>query len=161
MLLKDHTLQAYLEELASRKPVPGGGSVAALVAALAVGLITMAAQYSIGRGAASVERRLRRVVERSEAIRSRLLELVDADAQAYLAVVAARQVSDPREKRKALRAAAAVPREVARLCQQAVALAPFLVERGNPHLVSDVEVAGELLLAAYRSAMINVAVNQS
>jgi formiminotetrahydrofolate cyclodeaminase len=41
-----------------------------------------------------------------------------------------------------------------------VQLAPGLVAKGNRHLVSDVEVAVELMSASYQSAMVNVRINQ-
>lgn len=85
---------------------------------------------------------------------------MDLDAQAYLGVVAARK-ADPASHKAALRAAARVPREVAKLCYQAIELTPALVRDGNKNLLSDVEVAVELLEAAFKSALINVAINQS
>ena len=158
---KNHTLVEYLAELAKKAPVPGGGSVAALTAALAAGLISMVANYSVGRKIPLRDvRRLEGILKKSEALRVRLLELVDLDAEAYLQVVAAKG-QPPRIKRQVLRAAARVPAEVARLCYQTMLLAPFLIDKGNPYLLSDVEVAVELLEAAFKSAMINVRVNQA
>ena len=106
------------------------------------------------------EDRLQRILDQAGRIHDRLLELVDLDAEAYLEVVAARTLSD-KEKKKALKAAAAVPAEIARWCRKAVGLTPFLVKEGNPYLLSDVEAALELLWAAYRSAMMNVEANQT
>ncbi|MCK5581017.1 MAG: cyclodeaminase/cyclohydrolase family protein [Candidatus Omnitrophica bacterium] len=157
---KSHTLKEYLDVLASRNPTPGGGSAAALTASTGVALIAMVARYSLGKGASkAVEKRIEKILEKSEAFRKRLLECVDLDAQAYLKVVAARK-GTAREKKAASRQAQKVPLEVSKLCCKAVDLTPFLVEKGNKYLVSDVEVAVELLLAAYKSAMINVKINQ-
>ena len=157
---KDHTLKEYLDQLAARAPVPGGGSAAALSSALGAGLISMVTQYSLGKGKPkAVELRLQKVLAKSEKIRERLLALVDRDAQAYLGVVAARK-ADAKSQIKAARKAAAVPREICILSYQAVALTPVLVEHGNPYLMSDVEVALELLLAGYHSAIVMVKANQ-
>ena len=84
---------------------------------------------------------------------------MDLDAKAYLSVVKARKESR-QTKAKALRQARKVPQEVCRLCYESVQLTSFLVEKGNRNLLSDIEVALELLLAAFRSARINVAINQ-
>ncbi len=157
---KNHTLKEYLDVLAKKEPVPGGGSVAALAAALAAGLMAMVVRYSLGKSSAKVaERKLQSLLVKTEQLRGRLLQLVDLDAQAYLRVVESRGKS-PSVKRKAKVQAVAVPREVSRLCYQLIQLTPVLVSYGNKYLLSDVEVAVELLFAAYKSAIINVNINQ-
>ena len=156
---KNYTLSEYLDALSKNTPVPGGGSAAALTAAIGAALISMAANYSKGRSQSKrAEKRIVSVLKKSEQIRKRLLELVDLDARAYLGVVKTRGAS-AQVRRKALWEAAKVPREVCKLCYQAIQLTPCLVERGNPHLISDVEIAAEMLLAAFNSAHINVEVN--
>ena len=45
----DLPLATYLADAASAKPAPGGGSVAALVGALATTMGTMSANFTIGR----------------------------------------------------------------------------------------------------------------
>ena len=156
-----YTLKEYLDALSRREPVPGGGSAAALTAALGAALISMVAQYSLGRKAGmSDEKPLKDTLKKSEHIRRRLLKLVDLDAEAYLRVVRARKnKSSSALKRAALKKARDVPLEVSRLCYTALLLTPLLVKKGNPYLISDIEVAVELLFAAYKSAMINVAIN--
>ena len=158
---KHITIEAYLEQLSGREPVPGGGSAAALTAALGAALISMVTRYSIGRKAntKAVDARLARILQTSEIIRKRLLELTSLDSRAYLNIMAARK-QNARVQRKAIREAAAVGKEVCRLCYKAVDLTAFLVAKGNPYLVSDIEVAVELLKAAYNSSMLMVRINQ-
>jgi formiminotetrahydrofolate cyclodeaminase len=157
---KDKTLQEYLDQLSRREPVPGGGSAAALAAAMAVGLISMVTNYSIGRKAntPAVEKRLVKILSQSEPMRMRLLELVSLDSEAYLKVSAARSL-DKKAQRQAAREAKAVPQEICKLCFKALQLTPYLAERGNPYLLSDVEVALELLMSAFNGARIMVRVN--
>jgi methenyltetrahydrofolate cyclohydrolase len=157
---KDHTLKEYLDQLAARAPVPGGGSAAALSSALGAALVIMVTQYSMGKGKSkAIEARFSKIIAKAEAIRERLLALVDEDAQAYLGVVAARK-QDPKAQKLAARTAAKVPKEICTLSYQTVELTPFIVEHGNPYLMSDVEVAIELLLAGYHSAIVMVKANQ-
>lgn len=157
---KDHTLEEYLNRLSGREPVPGGGSAAALSSALGAGLIAMVVQYSLGKGKpAAVEAKLRKILIKAEVIRANLLSLVDEDAEAYLGVVAARKL-DQKAQRHASKKAAQVPRALCRLSHQAVELTPFVVEHGNPHLISDIEAALELLLAGYHSGIVMVKANQ-
>jgi formiminotetrahydrofolate cyclodeaminase len=157
---KDKTLQEYLDQLSHREPVPGGGSAAALTAALGVGLISMATNYSIGRksNTSTVEKRLAKILTCSESIRLRLLELTSLDSEAYLKVSEARSL-DKKAQAQAARAARAVPQEICKLCYKALQLTPYLVQKGNPYLLSDVEVALELLMSAFNSARIMVRIN--
>ena len=157
---KNHTLCEYLDVLSKKTPVPGGGSAAALTGATGAALVSMVANYSKGISQSrKTENKICSLLKQSEHIRKRLLELVDLDAQAYLGVVKARKQS-AQVKKKALREAAKIPREVCRLCYKGIQLAPYLVEEGNPYLISDIEVAAEMFLAAFNSAYINVGVNK-
>ena len=156
---KDFTLTEYLDALAKREPVPGGGSAAALTGALGAGLISMVAQYSLAKGkSASIERKIHGILSQSERIRGRFLHLVDMDAEAYLQVVKARKEGEY-EKKLALKAASKVPREVCCLAYEAVNLMPFLVENGNSYLLSDLDIALDMLQAAYNAGKINIRVN--
>ena len=150
---KNQTLKKYLDVLSQKTPVPGGGSAAALSGALGVSLISMVAHYSLGKGKpAKMEAKFRRIIKESHRLKSRFLELVDLDAQAYLNVIKTKKAS--RQLRQmALKKARAVPLEVTKLCYKAVSLTPDLVKDGNKYLISDVEVALELILAAFNSAL--------
>lgn len=156
-----YTLAKYLDQLSTKEPVPGGGSAAGLSAALGASLLSMVANYSIGRkvNTKAVETRLAKSLKASESIRKRLLELTSLDSEAYLSIVAARK-ADAATQKKASRNAAAIGREICKLCYKAMELTPFLVEKGNPYLISDVEVAVELLQAGYIGSMVMVKVNQ-
>jgi len=157
---KNHTLTEYVDVLSKKVPVPGGGSAAALTGALGVALIEMVANYSQGRSSSKrTENRIQKILQHSTQLRQRLMELVDLDAQVYLKVVQTRK-APAKEKKAALKDACDVPREVGKLCYKAVRMTPFLVEQGNPYLISDIEVAIEMLLAAYNSARINVEINK-
>jgi formiminotetrahydrofolate cyclodeaminase len=157
---KNKTLQEYLKQLSMCSPVPGGGSAAALTAALGSGLISMAANYSIGRKAntPAVEKRLAKILTHSESIRLRLLELTSLDSEAYLSVCAARSL-DKKAQRQAARAARAVPQEICKLCYKAIQLTPYLAQKGSPYLLSDIEVAIELLFAAFNGARVMARAN--
>ena len=151
---RSHTLNDYLSVLSSKNPVPGGGSAAALTGALGAALIVMVTQYSAGKGRnRSDESRFSKILKESREIQNRLLELVDRDAEAYLKVIKARKASLG-QKRKVQQESRRVPGQVCRLCYQAVLLTPFLVQRGNKYLLSDVMAAVELLLASFKAAFI-------
>lgn len=157
---KDYTLSRYLDSLASRNPVPGGGSASALVGAMGTALLSMVIQYSLGKGKpAPVEKQLKKYLTKTEKYRRQFLQLVDLDAEAYLKIVSSRQKSQ-REKDKVNKAANQISLQICRYCFQAIDPAPFLVKYGNQHLMSDIEAALEMLLAAFNSSMAMIQANQ-
>ncbi len=154
------TLESYLNQLSTKEPVPGGGSAAGLTAALGAGLVSMVANYSIGRksNTFAVDKKLREILKKSEIIRKRLLDLASLDSEAYLQVCAAR-VLDKKAQKNASKTARAVPLEICKLCYKTIDLIPFLVVKGNPYLLSDVEVSIELLTAGFNGALVMVRIN--
>jgi formiminotetrahydrofolate cyclodeaminase len=159
-LFRNYSLSEYTRVLSLKVPAPGGGSAAALIGAVGAALLSMAANYSLGKGSSmQAEKRIKDILKQTERLRKRFLELVDLDTQAYLRVVQSRQAS-PQKKKAAVKTARQVPQEVCRLCYKAVQLCPDLVRHGNKYLLSDVEVALQALQAAFNSAKINVEINQ-
>lgn len=157
---RNYSLSEYTRVLSLKVPAPGGGSAAAVTAALGVALLSMVANYSLGKNSSrSNEQKIKASLKVSEQLRKRFLTLVDLDAKAYLNVVKTRKAA-PAKRAAARRKAAEVPLEVCKLCYKAVQLSPALVRYGNKYLVSDVKVALELLLAAFNAARVNVEINQ-
>ncbi len=154
---RNYSLSEYSRVLSLKIPAPGGGSAAAATAALGAALLSMVANYSIGKS--SNEQKIKASLKQSEQLRKRFLQLVDLDAQAYLNVVKTRKAS-PAKRAAARRKATEVPLEICKLCYKAVQLSPTLVRYGNKYLISDVKVALELLLAAFNAAKLNVEINQ-
>ena len=143
---RDETLKKYLDDLAAKLPAPGGGSAAALTAALGTSLISMVVNFTLGKPKyAQYEKELKEILEKSEKLREEFLNLVDLDAVAY--------------KSKNLRDALDVPFMVCRLSFEAIKLCPPLIKKGNPNLISDVAVAAVLLESAFASANFNVEIN--
>ena len=80
----DKTLSVFTEEIASPAPVPGGGGASALAAAIGISLGDMVGELTVGKKRyADVEEDIRGLMERSQALRLRFLELVDGDAEAF------------------------------------------------------------------------------
>ena len=84
MKLIDRTVADFTQELASPAPVPGGGGASALAAAIGISLGDMVGELTVGKKRyADVEEDIRGLMERSQALRLRFLELVDGDAEAF------------------------------------------------------------------------------
>ncbi len=145
-MYKNTTLKKYLDDLAARLPAPGGGSAAALSAALAAALISMVVNFTLGKPKyAAYEDVLRGILDKSEKLRFEFLRLVDLDVIAY----------QSKDSRNALN----TPFMVARLCAEGIKLCPPLLKKGNPNLISDVAVAAILFESGFASAGFNVGIN--
>jgi len=164
-----YALADLLDAFASNDPVPGGGSAAALTGALGVSLLIMVAGLPKTRtGAPEEAADLSRASARLRPLRESLQELIDRDAAAYQAVVAAYRLpkssNDEQAQRAqaiadAMRAATETPLDTMRLCQQALEGAAIVAVNGLATATSDVAVAIELLLTAAKGAGMNVDAN--
>lgn len=151
---KKYKITDYLEVLSERKPTPGGGSAAAVTAALGSSLIIMVANYSLGKSNSErIDNKIKIIIKKLEKIKAELAELIDLDAFAYMEVVRTRTLSG-KEKNKAIQFAKKVPSRICKMSYEAIKLTPFLVENGSKYLISDLEIAVELLFAAYNSATV-------
>jgi methenyltetrahydrofolate cyclohydrolase len=167
--LLDKRVGQFLDELASKSPTPGGGSIAALSGAMAAGLITMVCDLTIGRQQyAAFEDEARALRERSEALRAELQQLAQADIDAFDHLSAAYKLprtteADAASRRAAIqkmtRQATEVPLRVARAAVALLPLCAPLARQGNRTAVSDVGVAALMVRAAVPSALINVESN--
>ncbi len=168
-MLTSFAVSEYVEQLASKRPAPGGGSAAALVGALGAALGEMVANFTVGKKKfAEVEEEVGAALATLTDLRRRLLGLTDADAEAYTKVGAAYAMPKDTEEQKAdraqaieqaLQAAAEVPRQVVLISGQVLVELPVLLEKGNPNLLSDVGVAAKLALAAAECGWLNVEIN--
>ena len=150
-------LGEFLDAIASDTPAPGGGSVAAVVVAMAAGLVAMACRFSTSQWEDAPD-----VAARAEDLRARVAPLAPADAAAYEEVLTAMRLPkdlDPQVRNvaigNALARAAEVPLEIARDASEVAALAQLVAERGNPNLRGDA-VAGALLATAGARAAANL-----
>ncbi len=165
-MLLDMEVGEFLEDLASAKATPGGGSAAALAGAASAALVSMVARLSPKSD--DNQSRLAVVAELSYAYRMQIQELVDEDARAFDSVLTAmklpKDTPEQRSKRKehiqkALKHAAAVPLEVMESSLQVLQLAAEVAEIGSRRAVSDAGAAGALAHGAVQAAAYNVRIN--
>ena len=162
-------LQVYLDDAASKKPAPGGGSVSACAGALGAALVGMVCNLTRGREKfADVETEIVTLVEASEAARARLEQLLQEDTTAYNGVIAAYKMPKETGEEQAARSqaiqaglivAADVPLEICRVAAAVCRLAKVAAGIGNPRAVTDAGIGAILGEAAVVGAALNVKIN--
>jgi methenyltetrahydrofolate cyclohydrolase len=166
--LAELRLGEFLERLASGAPTPGGGSASALAGAAGAALLHMVVELTASGPDGGDEETLAELRGAAASWQSELTRLVDLDAAAYDAVIAARRL--PRttdreiEARRvqvagAVREATRVPLEIARRAFAVLTLAERIAGIGNRNAISDVGVAALLAAGAVRGAAMNVRIN--
>lgn len=165
MLNHDKTLARFGADLASSSPTPGGGGAAALAGALAAALGGMVVSLTVGKPKyAANEEALCAIGEKAEKAREELLDMIDADAEAFAPLVRAYSLpkdAPGREKtlEEALLRAAAAPARIAELCCEVVELLEGCAAMGSLLVLSDAASGAALAEGALRAAVINVKVN--
>ena len=165
----ERTIDAFLADLASDAPTPGGGAVAGLVAAAGAGLIEMVCSLTMGKtGYEEVDQRMRAIVVEAGAARAALLDLADRDANAFDGVMAAFKMPKETDTQRAERSAAIqrgyesaarVPMECAKRAAALMELATEVTSEGNAAAASDGSSAAQCLAAAVWCATYNVEIN--
>jgi formiminotetrahydrofolate cyclodeaminase len=165
------TIQAFLDELASAAPAPGGGGAAALVGATGAALVSMVCNLTIGKEKfATVEPDIQNILTHAESLRARLVGMMADDVAAFNTVMAAYRLPKATDEEKAARTAAIqeaskkatlVPLAAARACAEVIDLCRPAAEMGNPNVISDAGVAVLCAQAGLKSAALNVLINLS
>ena len=167
--LIDLGVSDLLDRFASPDPTPGGGSASALAGATGAALVAMVCAMPKTRTGADLEReRLTAALGWAREAGSRLRALVDEDAAAYDAVIAAYRLPKSSEAEKAARkeavaramsGAIAVPLRTAEACLVVLRAATEGFAHGNPNATSDARTAGALAWAGLLGAAENVRIN--
>lgn len=154
-----------LDDIAAKQPTPGGGAVAATVAAIGAALGSMVVAYSQGRKSLAPHAdRLAAAANALLAHRERAIDLASADAAAYGALNRLWRLPEDDPDRvagmpAAVQAAIDAPMAAASLGLETLGVLERLVGHSNRHLGSDLAIAAILAEAAVRSALWNVRIN--
>lgn len=168
-MIKDLTVSAFLEELSSKKPTPGGGGAAALGGAQGVALGEMVINLTLGKKKyADVEDEMQILLVKLVGIRAEFLRLADEDARVFAPLAAAYGLPSGTEeeiKHKEevlethLLAASLVPKAVMEQAVEAIKIMDILAHKGSRLAVSDVGVGVSFLRSALLGAKMNVSIN--
>jgi len=153
---------SFLQELARPQPDPGGGAAAAFGARVALALMEKVVRLEYqrprnpGESGAFWEKTWQEVQE----IARNLADLQDRDVRAYFQLTRARAADDAAVLAMAVRQAVQCPGEIMAQAQQGLELLVAVGNKCRFHLISDLQVACELLggalLGAYHIARANL-----
>ena len=171
MNLVEQRVVDFVAATASKEPTPGGGAIAALTAATGAALAEMVANLTFGKkGYEEVQTEMEELQAKAEAIRNRMLELSQADADVFNIFMNALGLPKNTDEEKAARTAAIqqaykdaamVPFEIGELANQIFDLAELASRKGNQNLITDGIIAAINARAAVKSAFLNVRINLS
>lgn len=159
----------FVEVLASKAPVPGGGGASALVGAIGTALGNMVGSLTIGKKKyADVEDRIKALMAKADDLQKRLLELIEGDAKCFEPLAAAYGLPAENEEQKvtktkimeeALKVACTVPVEIMEACCEAIDIIVEFAEKGSVLAISDAGVGAVFCKAALNGASLNVFIN--
>jgi formiminotetrahydrofolate cyclodeaminase len=130
-VLGELNVDELLAAIGERTPAPASGAATALTAALAAALAELSARYAGNEDDA----------ERAHALAAALVRLGDADAAAYSAFMADRNEETRAEIVR-------IPEEIARLADEAVAVAVRATDKLSPSVAGDARASADLGRAA-------------
>lgn len=169
MTYTEKTCKEFVAAVATSEPIPGGGSVAALVGALGAALSTMVASLTINnKKYRAVEAEMEKNIQEIQQIQDDLISLVQKDIENFepLAKLYKMKSDDPEEKerikeakQKALYQACLVPMEIIKKCGRAIELSQEFAIKGNKVVIADSGSSAVLCKAAMQAASFNIYIN--
>ncbi|MDB1939938.1 cyclodeaminase/cyclohydrolase family protein [Clostridium tertium] len=173
MLFKDYTVDKFILELSSDAPSPGGGSTAALVAALSSSLNSMVYSLTIGKKvfeklSDNERNKMVKLQEEAKEFIKKAQNFMEQDRDDFLSLMDSYKLPKNNEEEIIIRKekikentmkAMKTPLLLAEECIKFYDNIEFAIKHGNKNLISDAGVATVLLHSAIESSIINVKVN--
>ena len=163
------TCTEFVEVLASKAPVPGGGGASALVGAVGTALGNMVGSLTVGKKKyLDVEAEMISLKQQSAELEKQLLHLVDEDARVFAPLSKAYGLPTTTDEEKAYKAevmekclkdAAEVPMGIMRCACQALDILKQFAEKGSKMMISDAGCGAVCCRAALEAASLNVFIN--
>jgi glutamate formiminotransferase/formiminotetrahydrofolate cyclodeaminase len=163
------TNREFVDELSTDSPAPGGGSVAALCAAQAAGLVAMVGNLTVDkRKYTEVQDRVKEIAEKAQDLKDFFLTAMDDDTAAFNAVMDCFGLPKGNKEQarardlavaEATRGATTVPLSVLEKIPALLELADEIGKIGNAASLSDAGVAVLTAMAGAEGAYYNVLIN--
>ena len=169
MTMVDQTCSAFIEVLASKAPVPGGGGAAAMGGAIGMALSNMVGNLTVGKKKyADVEGEVKELVAKGEDVIVKLKRLVDKDAEVFepLSKAYGLPKNTPEEVKfkeetmeNCCKTACGVPMEIMRAAFEGIKIHARMGQIGTMIAISDVGCGVVFLKSALISGSLNVIIN--
>ena len=167
--METQSIADFVDRLASKDAVPGGGGASALAGALGAALGAMAANLTIGKKKyAAVQEDVTRAAQQMTQQAKELMDGIRADAEAFAPLASAyglpsqtqqEKAEKQRVLQRALLDAAQPPMLLIRTCLQVVETLQELSEKASRLVISDVGCGAAMCRACLQAAALNVYIN--
>lgn len=169
MRISEKTCEDFVDVLASKSAVPGGGGAAALTGSIGIALGSMVCNLTIGKKKyAKHEESVKSILEKARSLEKDLIGMIDEDAECFLPLSKAYGLPSSTDEEKkiksetmenALKKACEVPIKIVKVCYESIKLHEDLVDKGSRLAISDIGVGVQCLRAAILSGQLNVLIN--
>lgn len=165
MNIRTLTILEFCNKVKEKTPVPGGGAVGAVVAALGGALNSMVANLTLGKKKyEEFEGLMQEVLENMELVVEKALRLAQADVEAFNSVMEAFKLPKEDETRdekiqSALKKAIETPFQLIECSRDILKYSEIVARWGNKNAISDAFSAAELARAACKIGEYNVMIN--
>jgi glutamate formiminotransferase/formiminotetrahydrofolate cyclodeaminase len=163
------TISGFADELSTDSPAPGGGSVAALCAAMSAALTAMVANLTFGKkGYEKAWDLAKGLAEQAQKIKDDALAAIDKDTLVFYKMMDVARLPKSNEEennyrqemiQQATKEAILVPLQTMQIALQSVELAQKIAGIGNKNALSDAGVAAITANSAAKAAYLNVKIN--
>ena len=163
------SVEEFVRDLKSTKPMPGGGSAAAICGAMAAALAGMSAHMTAGKKKfAAVEGKMQEIITATAVLQEEMLAMAQEDADMYSLVLQAYKLPKNTETEAEQRAmaieeasktAVIASLKVTGACVRIMKLAYTTVTEGNQMMVTDGSASALLARACQQVAAYNVRIN--
>nr|WP_245773020.1 cyclodeaminase/cyclohydrolase family protein [Paenibacillus catalpae] len=161
-------MRQFLQQAGSSKPTPGGGSVAALIAALGASMTSMVGSLSQGEKFASIQQQISGVIRTISHLTGQCEELLQADITSFNQYMDALKLPKSTDEEKLERAnaiqqaairAIEVPLRLMEICRAGIVSTYSIAESSNKNVISDLGIGAILFEAAAQSALLTIEIN--
>jgi len=148
------SLKKYLEKTSLKSPVPGGGSVIALVASLSCCLLDMVINFTLGKEKyKEYESDFQKIKERNEEIKG----FIEEDSKIYKMIVENKNNKEKQEEyfKKSIE----IHKKICDYMKEVIEFSNFAAKYGNKYLISDAGIVALLGISAFKGAKLNIFIN--
>ena len=173
MKLIDLSLVEFNNQVDSKSPAPGGGSVSALASSMGVSLSRMVGHLTVGKKKfraldEEVQNKFINIENEFLLIKEELISLVDEDTEAFNLIMAGFKLPKETDEEKKFRKqkilegtieAIKVPYRVAELSLLVLKNMEYILKYGNKNTLSDIGVSTLMVYTGLEGAILNVKIN--